>query len=701
MKNMKLGMKIGLGFAVVITISLVLGGIAVWNMRSVSGLADKLDAQFVPEATLSTGIERGFLNAMLEVRGYGFTMDKKFLEKGLKYIEGIKKDLKEAKELASKSSELSKFREQVDRLFDKTAEWERLVGDTVARNDNMINLRKQMYETGMVLLKNSDALTHELNAAIKNEMNSGRDAGKVTADLAKLNVVNELGDLMTGIRVTIWKAQAERDMKQIQEVLKNLEAMGKKLETLRYGTTQEGMLKPIENIKTAIDSYRTLMNEFAANWAATDEIAAKRAQVAYEAMDIAKAAAESSMRDTKTIANETVSKLSFSTIVMVVGLLLAIVLGTCIAIFVSRTIVQPLLHALGISNRLSEGDLSMKIEVDSEDETGQLLNAMKNMVGKLREIVEQVKMGAENVNSGSQELSTTTEQLSQGATEQAASAEEVSSSMEEMSSNIKQNADNALQTEKIAVKCAEDARKGGEAVSETVSAMKEIAGKISIIEEIARQTNLLALNAAIEAARAGEHGKGFAVVASEVRKLAERSQTAAAEISKLSTTSVDVAEKAGEMLLRIVPDIQKTADLVQEISSACNEQNSGANQINKALQQLDQVIQQNASASEEMASTSEELLGQAEQLRSIIAFFRTGNGDDSVFQQRENRISKQIGEMKTGAVGNGARRKSSPSRRLKVTPTIVPVEQDRNGKGQGVPLDMGKADGDDGEFERY
>ena len=198
-----------------------------------------------------------------------------------------------------------------------------------------------------------------------------------------------------------------------------------------------------------------------------------------------------------------------------------------------------------------------------------------------------------------------------------------------MAANIKQNADNALQTEKIALKSAEDAKEGGQAVSQTVGAMKEIAGKINIIEEIARQTDLLALNAAIEAARAGEHGKGFAVVASEVRKLAERSQSAAGEISRLSGSSVEVAERAGEMLNQIVPDIQKTAELVQEISAASNEQNTGAEQVNKAIQQLDQVIQQNASVSEEMAAGSEELASQADQLQSLVAFFKVADLSDA------------------------------------------------------------------------
>ncbi len=300
-----------------------------------------------------------------------------------------------------------------------------------------------------------------------------------------------------------------------------------------------------------------------------------------------------------------------------------ITLVISLVIFViSSGIIKSLKIAAEVAHQLADGNLSIEVESKSSDETGQLLNSMKIMVVKLREVVMNVKTSADNVTTGSQELSSSSGQMSQGSTEQAASAEEASSSMEEMASNIRQNADNSQQTEKIAVKSAEDAKEGGAAVSNAVTAMKEIADKISIIEEIARQTNLLALNAAIEAARAGEHGKGFAVVAAEVRKLAERSQTAAAEISALSSSSVEVAERAGEMLGRMVPDIQKTAELVQEISAASNEQNTGADQINKAIQQLDQVIQQNAGASEEIASTAEELAAQAEQLQGAISFFK-------------------------------------------------------------------------------
>jgi methyl-accepting chemotaxis protein len=334
----------------------------------------------------------------------------------------------------------------------------------------------------------------------------------------------------------------------------------------------------------------------------------------------------------------------------------AVLLALATAFTLTRSIVRPLSEAVAVANALAKGDLTIMVEAKSTDETGVMMAAIATMVEKLKQVIGEVMAAADNVSSGSQQLSATAQQMSQGATEQAASAEEISSSMEEMAASIRQNTDNAMQTEKISVKSSSDAKDGGQAVNETVAAMKEIATKISIIEEIARQTNLLALNAAIEAARAGEHGKGFAVVASEVRKLAERSQSAAGEISGLSTRSVAIAEQAGEMLTRMVPDIQRTAELVQEITAASKEQDSGAEQINKAIQQLDNVIQQNASASEEMASTSEELSGQAEQLSDAVAFFKVDGLHARSGRQAAAKQAKkvQISHSVRKASGRGA-----------------------------------------------
>lgn len=378
-----------------------------------------------------------------------------------------------------------------------------------------------------------------------------------------------------------------------------------------------------------------------------------------------------------------------ATTTMIVTIFIGVLIAISLGIFISRLIVNSLKKGLRLAELVAAGDLTEKLDIDQKDEIGQLAAALNQMVDKLKEVVENVKAASDNVASGSQELSSSSEQMSQGATEQAAAAEEASSSMEQMTSNIKQNADNAQQTEKIALKSSEDAKEGGKAVSETADAMKEIAGKISIIEEIARQTNLLALNAAIEAARAGEHGKGFAVVASEVRKLAERSQTAAAEINQLSASSIKVAERAGEMLKKIVPDIQRTSELVQEITASSNEQNSGAEQINSAIQQLNQVIQQNASTSEEMASTAEELSSQAEQLLDTMSFFKL---DD-----KKTNVTKRAGAFAPKPRSLDHKMLSPSSAAQPKTKLNKPVKNTN-----GVTLELGNgSDKLDYEFEKF
>jgi methyl-accepting chemotaxis protein len=371
--------------------------------------------------------------------------------------------------------------------------------------------------------------------------------------------------------------------------------------------------------------------------------------------------------------------------IILITLGVAVALG--ISLIIIKSINQSISQASLIVTKLAQGDLSIDISITNKDEIGSLLENLKVMVAKLKEVISAVSIASSNIASASLQMTATSQQMSQGTTEQAASAEEVSASMEQMASNIGQNTDNAQQTEKIALQAAQEIIEGSKAVIDTVSSMKKIANKIAIIGEISRQTNLLALNAAVEAARAGENGKGFAVVAAEVRKLAERSQVAATEIDSLSFSGVVIAEKSGNLLQQIVPNIERTSRLVQEISASSLEQNAGASQVNTALQQLNQVVQQNATAAEEMAANAEELSAQAQQLKQTIAFFTT----DSSYKHTSAADSILIATNKA----------KIPSSLVNSTKEYTGVNGKNSTKGVLIHLNDTPKDALDAEFEKF
>ncbi|MBN1118988.1 MAG: HAMP domain-containing protein [Bacteroidales bacterium] len=620
-KDLKLGVKLTIGFGALITIAMILGIMAIINMSRITTKSEYLAHEYVPEVKIATDLRGAANRTMYEMRGYGYTEEEEFYNKALKEINAIKNAIDEGEELNSKAKQLKKLAEELKIAEDATAKYLKYVDATVEVNKKLAEDRTLMDESANEYIKNCSTYLSNQNEAMLREI---RTKNTNEARLKKITLINNIIDVGNEVRLGNFKSQAKRDPKIFQEALAKFPEVHSLLDEIRTYTKVEADLKALDIIEEQAQNYQKAMENFIKNWLHREEIAAERSEAGNELIKACIETAEAGLAGTQNIANDAISTLKASNKVMITGLLIALIIGLAFALMLTRAITGPINKGVIFAKRLAEGDLTATIDVEQEDEIGQLAGALSNMGSKIKSIVENILVGADSIASASQQMSSTSQQMSQGASEQASSVEEVTSSMEEMAANIEQNTQNSIGTEKIALNASKGIQEGSEATNTAVAGMKNIAEKIRIINDIAFQTNILALNAAVEAARAGEHGKGFAVVAAEVRKLAERSKIAADEIDELSRNGVEVAERAGKKLSEIVPDIQKTAQLVQEIASASMEQKTGADQVNNAMQQLNNVTQQNAAASEEMATSSEELSSQADSLKDLVQFFNIG-----------------------------------------------------------------------------
>lgn len=609
-KNMKLGSKIAAGFTALLVIAVALGTLAVVNMIGVKTTANRLAGEIMPEVGLANNVERFSLQTMYAARGYAFTEDTKYLETAREKFKTVMDYLKQTKDHAVAFAD-SDLESKSTGAETAALEYERLLNETVKATEAMASEKETLNTSAQEYMGVCDSFladqTEKLNREMAEALGSApAEAGKSTfaesttasekvkklqERVLKTSLANDVIEIGNNIRIGAWKSMATRDPQIFTEAQKKFADVNTKLDELKAITVDEINLKQIEECRRAGEKYNQAMTAFLENWLKREELGKQRNTVAEQVLAAAEGASKDGMGEATTMSGAASTALATASTTMVIGLVIAVVLGLSLAFFITRSITGP-----------------------------------------LQRIIDGLRGGAEQVASAANQVAQSGQGLAEGASTQAASLEESSASLEELSSMTRQNSGNAEQANGAAREARDGAVRGTQAM-QTMSAViekikvssDETAKIIRTIDEIAFQTNLLALNAAVEAARAGEAGKGFAVVAEEVRNLAQRSAQAARSTSTLieesqqnAKSGVSAAQEVGSVLSQVASSIDKVAQLIAEVSAASREQTQGVEQINLAVSQMDQVTQSNAANAEESAAAGEELSAQARELQEMV-----------------------------------------------------------------------------------
>ncbi len=622
MKNMKLGARIACGFGIILLITAILGGVAIWKMKDVREQTLVVAREFVPQVHGVVDLEQSVREMMYELRGYGYTGENKYLDAGKKAAEDIKEEVAALRELAAKSPHLVKLKEVVGPLETSLREYDSLISTTVDKMEGLARNRKSLDESAADFMKHAHAYLEGQTKKMTDEIEADADKSNLTQRLQKITLINDVLDLGNMTRIANFKAQALRDSKITEEALGNFPKIQEKLSALLAMTTQEADKKDLAQVSQEAQAYKTAMVDPSANFQALLDVNDKRRNAGNAALAVTLESTKTALQRMERTSEELADVLSAASRLMIFGLALAIAFGIVLAFLITRGIVKP-----------------------------------------INNVIEGLTEGSDQVVSASNQVAAASQQLAEGASEQAAALEETSGAIEELSATSKQNADNAEQANALMSESMQVVNASTTSMNELTASMREITKAsedtskvIKTIDEIAFQTNLLALNAAVEAARAGEAGAGFAVVADEVRNLALRAAKAAKNTADLIEGTIKkirhgsgILDKTDKAFAEVVEQARKVSELIVEIAAASQEQSQGAEQIATAVAEMDKVVQQNASNSEESAAASEELNAQAEQMKEFVFHLVALVGERSGKTSRAGREKTEIVSVKVNA----------------------------------------------------
>ncbi len=671
--NLKIKYKLALGFGAIIVILIIIGGISIVEFTKIERDSGSISEQYLPGVIISNKLERNTFRISSLLNSFALGKKQADLKEAKKYLLELenyldnlalaKNQLEEnlAKTIITSKSTLKEYRALMDEM----------AGESIQLESN----RAVMDEAAESFVDNCFDYLKGQESLLAYQIDSRKAKREV---LERITLANNILDIGNFIRINNFKNQSDNNFSNQEEFNNRFAEIDQLLILLEKTDSDPDNRFYLTNIRVSTAAYHQAMDDYINSYKRLQHGNKQAHETGSRLVSIYSTLAENSVAESAGFVAYSISKIKDSLNILIIGLILSIIFSALLGWQIARSISRPLKKGVAFAREIAEGNLEATLEIDRNDEMGELVETLNAMKAKLHNTISSIQAAVQHIADASAQMSQTSQSISQGSTEQASSAEEISAAMEEMSASISQNTANAQRTESIAAQATGKMKSGNANVMDLTAAIKEIAEKITIIGDIAYQTNILSLNASVEAARAGEYGRGFAVVADEVKKLAERSQVAATEIDKVSGSGVNLAEESRQLFITIVPQIEDTLKLVQEITASSLEQSSGAGQVNDSIQQFNQVIQQNAAAAQEMATNAEELATQAEYLTEMTNFFKTGNRTQTGHKKESYFAKKKSKELYSG--------KNS----LQIKSTQKP----------GVDLRMG-SDRLDNDFEKY